>query len=68
MNAPPPEESERRLKRAIKLAAVVAFAAGILIALSPIAWYIRIPVSFVPLLAVTPLVKAWYRRRLRDPS
>jgi P2-related tail formation protein len=60
---PPPEESELRVKRTIKLAAVVAFAAGIAIALTPIVWYIRIPVSFVPLLAVTPLVKAWYRRR-----
>jgi apolipoprotein N-acyltransferase len=63
VNAPPPDESERQLKRAIKLASVVAFAAGVLIALSPIPWYIRIPVSFMPLLAVTPLVKAWHRRR-----
>ena len=31
----------------------MAFAAGVLIALSPIPWFIRIPVSFVPLLAVT---------------
>jgi len=63
MSEPPPDESQVRLKRAIKLASVFAFAAGILIALSPITWYIRIPVSFVPLLAVTPLVKAWHRRR-----
>ena len=53
----------RTVAGAIKLASVFAFAAGILIALSPIPWYIRIPVSFLPLLAVTPLVKAWHRRR-----
>ena len=64
MNATPPEGDDRALlKKAIKLAAVVAFAAGILIALSPLPGYIRIPVSFLPLLAVTPLVKAWHRRR-----
>jgi apolipoprotein N-acyltransferase len=67
MSAPPPDEDKLKLKRAIKWASVFAFAAGILIALSPLPWYIRIPVSFVPLLAVTPLVKAWHRRRPRDP-
>jgi apolipoprotein N-acyltransferase len=62
------DEAKLRVKRTIKYASVFAFAAGILIALTPLPWFIRIPLSFVPLLAVTPLVKAWYRRRPPGPS
>jgi hypothetical protein len=63
VNSTPPDEDDLGLKKAIKLAAIVAFTAGILIAVSPLPGYIRIPVSFVPLLLVTPLVKTWHRRR-----
>jgi hypothetical protein len=65
MNAPPPSEHDLRVKRVLRLASVVALALGILIAITPIPWYVRIPVSFVPLLAVTPLVRAWGRRQER---
>ena len=66
MNETPPSEHELRVKRVMRMASVVGLALGFAIALSPIVWYIRIPVSFVPLLAVTPLVRAWGRRQERD--
>jgi hypothetical protein len=64
MNETPPSEHDLRVKRVLRIASVAALAIGFLIALTPIVWYVRVPVSFVPLLAVTPLVRAWGRRQL----
>jgi hypothetical protein len=66
MNATPPSEHDLRVKRAYRLASVAALAVGFLIALTPIVWYVRVPVSFLPLLIVAPLVRAWGRRQ--DPG
>jgi hypothetical protein len=61
----PPTEHELRVKKVYRLASIIALTCGFVIALQPILWYVRVPLSFVPLLAVTPLVRAWGRRQQR---
>lgn len=63
MDATPPAAPDPLLKRAMRIASCAALGLGVLIWFTPLPGYVRVPLSFVPLLAVTPLVKAWHRRR-----
>jgi hypothetical protein len=59
----PPAVPDALLKRAMRFASCTALGLGVLIWFTPLPGYIRVPLSFVPLLAVTPVVRAWHRRR-----